>query len=140
MAAPKDRHGSENRQRVECVFVRMLPAQKTRLTDEAAAVKMSVAGYLLTGRLGENTAPPRRRPRRAFRMETEALMTALVAFSRAHNNLNQIAHAANTFALMADTHGPGNLREQLAGVLRAVDNLRQEFAPSLAAIRAALGP
>jgi hypothetical protein len=42
--------------------------------------------------------------RRGWIDET-ALMRGLVAFNRAHNNLNQIARTLNTFALFAEEHG-----------------------------------
>ena len=43
--------GSENRQRSTAIRVRVTPADAERLKAEAAAAGMSVAGYLVSGRL-----------------------------------------------------------------------------------------
>jgi hypothetical protein len=134
------RHGSGRRQRVDGVFVRLLPAQKARLAEEADAARMSIPGYLLAGRLGEDeTPPPRRRPPRAVGIDTEALMTALIPFNRANNNLNQLARTGNTMMLFAEEHGSDRLAAAARDLVRAVENLRDDFAPAIAAILAALG-
>ena len=133
------RHGSEKRRRSDGVFVRLLPPQKARLKSEAADARMSIPGYLLEGRLGPDTTPPRRRPRRIPTLETEALMTALVAGNRRDNNLNQLARTGNTLALFAAEHGCERLAEQARDLVRAVEDLRADMAPVLAAILAAIG-
>jgi hypothetical protein len=132
------RHGSEKRQRSDGVFVRLLPPQKARLKSEAADAGMTIPAYLLEGRLGPDTTPPRRRPRRIPTLETEALMKALVAFNRANNNLNQTTHTGNTMMLFADEYGSERLADHAADLARAVENLRADMAPALAAILAAL--
>jgi hypothetical protein len=93
LAQPAKRRssGSANRQRQAAVCVRLLPEQLAQLADAADAARMSVPAYLLAGRLGEGHPAPRRRQRRAS-ADAAALMRALVAFHRANNNLNQLAH------------------------------------------------
>jgi len=132
------RHGSEKRQRSDGAFVRLLPAQKARLTSAAADAGMTIPAYLLAGRLGPDTTPPRRRPRRIPTLETEALMKGVVAFNRANNNLNQLARTGNTLALFAEEHGSARRADHAADLTRAVEDLRADFAPALAAILAAL--
>jgi hypothetical protein len=132
------RHGSEKRQRSDGVFVRLLPPQKARLKSEAADAGMTIPAYLLEGRLGPDTTPPRRRPRRIPTLETEALMNALVSFNRALALLNQQTRVANTLALFADEYGSERLADHAADFAHAVENLQAETTPALAAILAAL--
>jgi hypothetical protein len=133
------RHGSEKRQRSDGVFVRLLPPQKARLKSEAADAGMTVPAYLLAGRLGPDTTPPRRRPRRIPTLEMEALMSALVACNRRDNNLNQLARTGNTLTLFAEEYGCDRLADLTGDLVQAVKDLRADFAPVLAAILAAIG-
>jgi hypothetical protein len=138
-AQKKARSGSSKRQRSVGVFVRLLPEQLARLQEDAAAARMSAPGYLLAGRYGEDMAPPpRRRPPAAVPVDRKALMAALVAFNRANNNLNQTAHTGNTMMLFADEHGAERLADIGRDIVRAVEALRGDFAPVLAAILAAV--
>jgi len=134
----KSRRGSENRQRVAEIRVRVLPQEKERLKAEASAAQMSVPGYLLSGRLGANAAPARRRSPVAVPVETKALAMAVVAFNRANSNLNQKARAANRLVLLGETTGNEALVEAARDLILAVEKLREEFAEPIAAIKAAL--
>jgi hypothetical protein len=69
-------------------------------------------------------------------------MRALVAFNRANNNLNQLAHVGNRLALLTEQHGgipDEGIREGVRMLSRAVDRLREEFSEPVAAIVEALG-
>jgi hypothetical protein len=134
----KAQSGSGKRRRSAGVFVRLLPEQLARLQDDAAAARMSMPGYLLAGRYGDDAAPPRRRPPAAVSVDRKALISALVAFNRANNNLNQTAHIGNAMMLFAAEHGAERLAELAADIARAVQLLRADMAPALAAILAAL--
>jgi hypothetical protein len=61
-----------------------------------------------------------------------------VDFSRANNNLNQIAHTGNVMMLFAEEHGAARLAQTGRDLVRAVEAVRGDFAPVLAAIHAAL--
>jgi hypothetical protein len=135
----KSRSGSANRQRQAGVFVRMLPEELVRLTADAAAAEMTVQLYLLTGRLREDAAVPRRRRRVRAPLDETALMRALAAFNRANNNLNQIAHAGNRMALLSEQHADYRAVDDLRGLSSAVERLLGEFAAPIAAILEALG-
>jgi hypothetical protein len=131
--------GSENRKRTAAFLVRVHPADAERLKAEAADAGMSVAGYLASGRLGSEAAPrPRMRQRRA-KADVAAMLQALVAFHRANNNLNQTAHTGNMMMMFAAEHGAEKLVEMGRELVDAVRALRDDFAPVLAAIDAALG-
>ena len=133
----KGRSGSAKRKRQAAVLVRMLPAQLERIIADAAAAKMTVPEYLLTGRLTDDVSTPRRHRRIRAPADEAALMRALVAFNRANNNLNQLAHAGNRLALLSEQHR--GIREDVSVLSGAVDRLREEFSEPVAAILEALG-
>ena len=138
----KGRSGSAKRKRQAAVLVRMLPAQLERIIAGAAAAKMTVPEYLLTGRLTDDVSAPRRHRRIRAPADEAALMRALVAFSRANNNLNQLAHAGNRLALLTEQHGgmrDEGIREDVSALSRAVERLHGEFSEPVAAILEALG-
>jgi hypothetical protein len=135
--AKKRRSGSAKRQRQAAVLVRMLPAQLERIHADATAAKMTVPEYLLTGRLTDDEGVPRRHRRIRAPVDEAALMRALVAFNRANNNLNQLAHAGNRLALLSERHGGS--REDVSALSCAVERLREEFSAPVAAILEALG-
>jgi mobilization protein NikA len=135
-ARKKARSGSEKRQRSAGILVKLTPADHQRVKAEAAAAGMSAAGYLASGRLGEERAF---RPRLRRRPINEpALMRALAAFHRANNNLNQTARTGNTMMLFAEEHGAVRLAEIGRDLVRAVEEVRADLAPALAAILAAV--
>ena len=81
-ARKKARSGSEKRQRGAGILVKLTPADHQRVKAEAAAAGISAAGYLVSGRLGEERAF--RAPAAADgRSDEPALMRALAAFHRA---------------------------------------------------------
>jgi hypothetical protein len=129
--------GSENRQRTQAIRVRVHPADGERLKIEAAAAGTSVAGYLASGRLGDEAAP-RPRIRRRAPVDVTALTQALVAFNRGTSLLNQTAHAANSMALMGGTLGAGRLADELRELRREIEQIKDSFAAPIAAILAAL--
>ena len=129
--------GSENRQRTQAIRVRVHPADGERLKVEAAAAGTSVAGYLASGRLGDEAAP-RPRIRRRAPVDVTALTQALVAFNRGTSLLNQTAHAANSMALMGGALGPGRLADELRELRREIEQIKESFAAPIAAILAAL--
>ena len=129
--------GSNNRQRKGGVFVRLLPEQSERLATEAASAGLSVPAYLVAGRLGYDAMPPRMR-RRSATADVAALSAAYVGFKRGTTLLNQATHAANSLALYAEAHGCDRLIEEVAGLRREIDAIKDSFAAPLAAIIAAL--
>jgi hypothetical protein len=142
---PDERHrtkkvtsGSENRQRTKAIRVRLHPADAERLKADAGAAGMSVAGYLAAGRLSDEAAP-RPRIRRRAPVDEVALMRALAAFNRAHNNLNQITRTLNTLTLFAEEHGAARMQELLDELREPVAELREQFAAPVAAILEAVG-
>jgi hypothetical protein len=132
----KARSGSDKRQRSAGILVKLTPADHQRVKTEAAAAGMSAAGYLASGRLGEEQAY---RPRRRRHPVNEpALMRALAAFHRANNNLNQTARTGNTMMLFAEEHGAARLAEIGRDLVEAVEGVRADLAPTLAAILGAV--
>jgi hypothetical protein len=130
--------GSENRQRTTAVRVRLHPADAERLKTEAAAVGMSVAGYLAAGRLGSEAAPrPRKRGRAP--VDAAALTAALVAFNRAGNNQNQTTRALNELLLVARDQSNARLESMVLELADAIRGLPGLFAAPVAAILAAMG-
>jgi hypothetical protein len=136
LPSKKVRHGSERRQRSAGIRVRVSPADQERLKRDAAALGMSVSGYLASGRLGEEQAYRPRRQRHP--VDEPALMRALAAFHRANNNLNQTARTGNTMMLFAEEHGAARLAEIGRELVQAVDGVRADLGPALAAILAAV--
>jgi hypothetical protein len=131
--------GSANRQRTQAILVRVHPMDGERLRTEAAAVGISVAGYLATGRLGDEAAPRPRIRRRRVTVDVAALLQALVDFNRADNLLNQATRALNTLVLFAEEHGAARVLEEVQELRRTVDHVRGQFDAPVAAIHAALG-
>ena len=113
----KSRHGSERRQRIETIHVRVYPPEMERLKAEAAAAGMSAAGYLRAGRLGEGASGPRVR-RRLPVIEATLLAQAVAELNRIGNNLNQTARALNELRLIGIESG----NDRLA---RVIDDMRE---------------
>lgn len=136
---PKERHGSEKRRRARLGVFRYDEAEYAELEQRARDAGLSLSAYGRQATIGPDTTAPRRRPRRIATVEIEALMTALVAFNRGNNNLNQVARTLNTLALFADEHGAARLIELLDELRRPLELLQDQFAAPLAAILAAIG-
>jgi hypothetical protein len=134
----KARSGSEKRQRSAGILVKLTPADHQRVKTEAAGAGMSAAGYLASGRLGEELARRPRARRRQVQVDEAALLRALAAFNRASNNLNQTAHTGNAMMLFAEEHGAGHLAVIGRDLVQAVEGVRADLAPALAAILAAV--
>lgn len=130
--------GSENRQRTTAIRVRLHPADAARLKEEAADAGMSVAGYLASGRLGEEVAARPRLHRRRVRADVSAFLEGVVEIRRTNSLLNQQTRAANTFALFAEEHGAARLTEEVRAWRRSIDLLLKKFEGPIAAIHAAL--
>ena len=130
--------GSENRQRSTAIRVRVTPADADRLKAEAAAAGMSVAGYLISGRLTIEAATRPRMNRRPVSADTAALTQALVELNRVGNNLNQIARALNELALVAREQGSRRLEFRIEALDAAIRDAPDVLAVPLAAIQAAL--
>jgi hypothetical protein len=97
------------------------------------------AGYLASGRLGEEASPRPRIYRRRVTADVAALLQALVDFNRADTLLNQAVRALNTLALFAEDHGSARLLTEVRELRRTLDQLRDKFDVPVAAIQAALG-
>ena len=109
-------------------------AEHAELERRARDAGLSVNAYSRLRTLGD----PGPRARRRAPVDATALMSALMAFNRAHNNLNQIARALNTLALFAEEHGAGRVLEELEDLRRAVEPIERSVAPPVAAILEAL--
>lgn len=137
--ATKARHGSGKRRRVNLEQFRTDDDEHAELERRARDAGLSVSAYSREAAIGPDRKPPRRRPRRIATADAEALLTALVGFNRANNLLNQTARTGNTLALFAEEYGARRVAEIAREILRAVENLREDFAPPCAAILAAIG-
>jgi len=137
-ASAKARSGSNKRRRTRVCRFRYDDAEYAELEQRARDAGMTVSAYGRHCTIGPDTTPPRRRPRRIPTLETEALMKGVVAFNRAINNLNQLAHIGNTLLIFAEERSSERLADVAADLVRAVEDRRAEIAPALAAILAAL--
>ena len=128
--------GSEKRQRSDSFLVRVHPADGVRLREDAAAAKLSVAGYLASGRLDDEAA---RRPRmRRASVDVTALTAAVVSFNRQQSNYNQAVRAINTLALAAQDRSSSRLVSEVEALRIEIERLQGQFAEPIKAILAAL--
>lgn len=127
--------GSEKRQRRHVRQTRYDDAELAEFDRRVRAKRLSAGAYTRLATIGE---PGPRHQHGPGPAHVAALFDALVAFNRAHNNLNQTARAANTLLLVAHEHGADRLADEVRELQRAVDLLREQFAAPLAALRAAL--
>jgi hypothetical protein len=83
---------------------------------------------------------PKARPRRHAHADVDnvALMHALVAFNREHNNYNQAVRALNTLVLVVEERSNGQLAHEIARLQDQITLLQQQFAAPLAAILGAI--
>lgn len=139
MPPPKARHGSNKRRRSRVGYFRYDDVEFAELERRARDAGLTVSAYGRQCTIGPDTTPPRRRPRRIPTLEMEALMSALVACNRRDNNLNQLARTGNTLLLFAEEYGCERLADLARDLVRAVEDLRADMAPVLAAILAAIG-
>ena len=94
------KHGSEKRQRSQAIRVRVHPADGERLKLEAAAARMSVAGYLASGRLGTEAAPGPRSKRTTPTIEGKLLARLVFEQNHIGSNINQRTRALNNRAAL----------------------------------------
>jgi hypothetical protein len=134
----KSRHGSENCQRVEVVHVRVFPHELERLKVEAAAAGMSVAGYLRTGRLGDDAAGPRIRQRLPA-VEAELLARNNAELNHIGSNLNQTTRALNELVLIAREIGNDPLARANLDAIERTRAIIADLAVTFAANRCAAG-
>jgi hypothetical protein len=139
--AAKTRRGSENRQRSEAFLVRVHPDDAERLKAEAAAAGMTVAGYLASGRLGEETAD---RPRVHVRSRLPQLDTELLARNNAElnhigSNENQRARALNELRIYAREIGADRLERIITEEIERTREIIDDIRRTLAANRRAFG-
>ena len=134
----RKRSGSARRQRQDGVFVRLLPDESARLTEEAAAAELSVAGYLRSGRLGMDAAgPPARRRRPAI--DERLLARSNAELNHIGSNLNQTTRALNEIALVVSDSGNERLVRLVSEILEMNRTAYRELERTLAANRRALG-
>ena len=133
----KSRHGSERRQRIETIHVRVYPPEMERLKAEAAA-GMSAAGYLRAGRLGEGASGPRVR-RRLPVIEATLLAQAVAELNRIGNNLNQTARALNELRLIGIESGNDRLTRANLDAIERTRAVIADLAMTFAATRRAAG-
>jgi hypothetical protein len=133
--APKRRRsGSEKRQRSTGIRVRVTPGQQEQLKADAAAAGMSVAAYLLSGRLGDDAAPgPRRWRRHLPAISVQALARNNAELNKIGSNLNQAVHALNEMALA------GRRLDAAAHLTRPIQRMLEALNIVLAENRQALG-
>ena len=136
--ARRSRSGSQKRRRGNLEWFRTDDAEHAALHEEVRASGLSLGGYVmkLAAIDGGKGARARRRPH--VSIDAAALLRAQVAFSRAGNNLNQIAAAANRLVLEAAEFTPHTVAAELRELHRAVDAVRSEFSAPLAAILEAI--
>ena len=131
----RKRSGSTTRQRLEGVFVRLLPAELVRLEVESADAGCSVAAHLRAGRLGQEAPVRMIRRRRLPEIDAKAVARSNAELNKIGSLLNQAVRAINTIAL---DEGTGRLAEA-AHILRPIEPALDELRLTLAATRRALG-
>jgi hypothetical protein len=122
------------RQRPHVKHTRYSDEELTEFVKRARAAGLSDGAYTRVATIGE--AGPR--ARRRAPVDAAALMHAVAAFNRAHNNLNQIARTLNTLTLFAEEHGAGRLHDLVDELRQPIELLQDQFAAPVAAIMGAL--
>jgi hypothetical protein len=142
VAAPaKARHGSEKRQRSAGVLVKVTPTDHQRLKADAAAAGMSVAGYLASGRLGDETAsrPRARQRRRLPKIEAELLARNNAELNWLGNNQNQTTRALHELRIIAREIGADRLEYLIIDAIERSEAIAADLTRTLAANRRACG-
>ena len=140
----RTRSGSEKRRRSYVERFRTDEAEHAALWAQVRASGKSLGAYVM--RLAKIGATKEARQRRRSHpdptVNTAALFSALTAFIRVANNLNQIARALNAIALAVEQQrlGGDELVAAVQELRRPVELLQPQFDEPLAAIRAALWP
>jgi hypothetical protein len=138
-AAKKKRSGSANRQRQHLERFRTDDAEHAALHEQARASGKSLGGYLMEAAAIAAGIEARARRRSREPGDDQALLQALADFNRFGSNLNQIAHAANRLALIAEEHGGARLAAaEVRELRRAAELMGGKLEAPLAAIRDAV--
>jgi hypothetical protein len=137
----KTRRGSEKRQRTAGILVKLTPADHERVKTEAAAAGMSAAGYLASGRLGDEAAD---RPRMQLRTRLPKLDAELLARNNAElnhigSNENQRARVLNELRIYAHELGADRLERIIIDEIEQTRAIRDDLSRTLAMNRRALG-
>ena len=137
--AKKSRSGSAKRRRHHLEQFRTDDAEHAALHAKVRASGCKSLGEFVM-RLAAIASAPEARPRRRAHaiVDSTALMHALVAFNREHNNFNQAVRALNTLVLVADERSNGQLAHEIRRLQDQITLLQQQFAAPLAAILGAM--
>ena len=120
--------GSENRQRTPAIRVRVHPADAERLKAEAAAAGTSVAGYLASGRLGDEAAP-RPRIRRRAPVDVTGFDAGLVDVQPGRQPAEPDGPRARThWRCWRGTLGPGRVADEVRELRRDGRAIERQFA------------
>jgi hypothetical protein len=140
-ARRKTRRGSEKRKRSAGILVKLTPADHQRLKAEAAAAGMSAAGYLASGRLGDEIADrPRLRVRsRLPKLDTELLARNNAELNHIGSNENQRTRVLNELRMYAREIGADRLERIIADDLEQTRAIANDIRRTLAANRRAFG-
>jgi hypothetical protein len=140
-ARRKTRRGSEKRKRSAGILVKLTPADHQRLKAEAAAAGMSAAGYLASGRLGDEIADrPRLRVRsRLPKLDTELLARNNAELNHIGSNENQRTRVLNELRMYAREIGADRLERIIADDLEQTRAIANDIRRTLAANRCAFG-
>jgi len=126
--------GSATRKRRHLEQFRTDDDEHAALQDRARECGLSFGAFMRAWKLGD--AGPRAQRRKP--VDVQALTAALVADHRNDNNLNQIARAANTLALVAQERGSDQLAYEVRELRQQLEQNRQDRAAPRAALLAAL--
>jgi hypothetical protein len=103
-------------------------AELAEFERRARAKHLSAGAYTRLATIGDSGLRHQRGP---GPVHVAALIDAVIAFNRAHNNLNQTARAANTLLLVARERAADRLADEVRELQRAVDLLREQFIRAL---------
>jgi hypothetical protein len=137
--AKRSRSGSAKRRRQHLEQFRTDHAEREALHAKVRASGCKSLGEFVM-QLAAIASGPKARPRRRAHtvVDNVALMSALVAFNREHNNYNQAVRALNTLVLVAEERSNGQLAHEIARLQNQITLLQQQFAAPLAAILGAI--
>ena len=106
---------------------------------EAAAARMSVAGYLASGRLGTEAASGPRSKRTTPTIEGKLLARLVFEQNHIGSNINQRTRALNELRLIAREMGADRLERIIADEIERTREIDAQLTRALAANLRALG-
>jgi hypothetical protein len=137
--AKRSRSGSAKRRRRHLEQFRTDDAEHDALHAKVRASGSKSLGEFVMQLAAIASGPKARSRRRAYAVvDNVALMSALVAFNREHNNYNQAVRALNTLVLVAEERSNGQLAHEIGRLQDQITLLQQQFAAPLAAILGAV--